>query len=160
MSASCRCCQGDQARVDASGRVRMDPDHRLACVSRVPIFRGLPEEDRRRIAARATTRLVPKGEVVQQQGGMPALQIVHSGQVKQSLLAEDGTDTFIVAGGETSGVVVQSLGVTGFHIGPQIAPGVPWVRAVDRPISLALKSGNFGGERFLDEALDALAAGR
>lgn len=40
MSASCRCCQGDQARVDASGRVRMDPDHRLACVSRVPIFRG------------------------------------------------------------------------------------------------------------------------
>ncbi|QQP91772.1 four-carbon acid sugar kinase family protein [Skermanella sp. TT6] len=68
------------------------------------------------------------------------------------LLAEDGTDTFIVAGGETSGVVVQSLGVTGFHIGPQIAPGVPWVRAVDRPISLALKSGNFGGPRFFFDA--------
>lgn len=95
MSASCRCCQGDQVRVDASGRVRMDPDHRLACVSRVPIFRGLPEEDRRRIAARATTRLVPKGEVVQQQGGMPALQIVHSGQVKQCLLAEDGTQRLL-----------------------------------------------------------------
>ncbi|EWY41904.1 membrane protein [Skermanella stibiiresistens SB22] len=68
------------------------------------------------------------------------------------LLAEDGTDTFIVAGGETSGIVVQSLGVTGFHIGPQIAPGVPWVRAVDRPISLALKSGNFGGPRFFFDA--------
>jgi len=68
------------------------------------------------------------------------------------LLAEDGFDTFIVAGGETSGIVVQSLGVTGFHIGPQIAPGVPWVRAVDRPISLALKSGNFGKERFFFDA--------
>ena len=95
MSASCHCCQGDQARVDASGRVRLDPDHRLACVSRVPIFRELSEADRRRIASRATTRLVPKGEVVQQQGGMPALQIVHSGQIKQSLLAEDGTQRLL-----------------------------------------------------------------
>ena len=38
-----------------------------------------------------------------------------------TLLAGEGFDTFIVAGGETSGIVVQSLGVTGFHIGPQIA---------------------------------------
>ena len=57
-------------------------------------------------------------------------------------------DHFIVAGGETSGSVVKSLGVEAFHIGPQIAPGVPWVRAVDKPISLALKSGNFGAEDF------------
>ncbi|WP_319483713.1 3-oxo-tetronate kinase [uncultured Cohaesibacter sp.] len=57
-------------------------------------------------------------------------------------------DHFIVAGGETSGAVVKSLGVAAFHIGPQIAPGVPWVRAVDKPISLALKSGNFGTEDF------------
>jgi hydroxypyruvate isomerase len=38
---------------------------------------------------------------------------------------------FIVAGGETSGIVTTSLGVEGFHIGPQIAPGVPWVRSLD-----------------------------
>ena len=63
-----------------------------------------------------------------------------------------GFARFIVAGGETSGVVTQSLGISGFHIGPQIAPGVPWVRAIDRPVSLALKSGNFGGERFFLEA--------
>jgi 3-dehydrotetronate 4-kinase len=73
-----------------------------------------------------------------------------------TLLANEGFDTFIVAGGETSGIVVQSLGVTGFHIGPQIAPGVPWVRAVDRPISLALKSGNFGKERFFFDAQQAI----
>jgi uncharacterized protein YgbK (DUF1537 family) len=63
-------------------------------------------------------------------------------------LGEAGFDRFIVAGGETSGAVVQALGVKGLHIGPQIAPGVPWVRAVDKPYSLALKSGNFGAERF------------
>ena len=63
-------------------------------------------------------------------------------------LAEAGFTRFVVAGGETSGAVVQALGVSGFHIGPQIAPGVPWVRAVDRPYSLALKSGNFGTPSF------------
>lgn len=71
-----------------------------------------------------------------------------------SLLAKEGFDHFIVAGGETSGVVVQSLGITGFHIGPQITPGVPWVRAVNAPLSLALKSGNFGDEQFFFKAQD------
>ncbi len=68
------------------------------------------------------------------------------------MLEAAGYDQFIVAGGETSGIVTQSLGITGFHIGPQIAPGVPWVRATGKPISLALKSGNFGGERFFFDA--------
>ncbi len=64
------------------------------------------------------------------------------------LLRAEGFDHFIIAGGETSGAVVKALGVKAFHIGPQIAPGVPWVRAVDQPVSLALKSGNFGDEDF------------
>lgn len=59
---------------------------------------------------------------------------------------------FIVAGGETSGVVTQSLAVKGFHIGPQIAPGVPWVKSVEGELSLALKSGNFGDENFFAKA--------
>lgn len=63
-------------------------------------------------------------------------------------LAEGGIRRFVVAGGETSGSVTQALNVTGFAIGPQIAPGVPWVRALNRPLSLALKSGNFGTESF------------
>ena len=67
-------------------------------------------------------------------------------------LKAEGFDHFIVAGGETSGAVVKSLGIKAFHIGPQIAPGVPWVRAVDQPISLALKSGNFGDEDFFLKA--------
>ncbi len=67
-------------------------------------------------------------------------------------LAEGGITRFIVAGGETSGVVTQSLGITGFHIGPCISPGVPWVNALHAPVSLALKSGNFGDESFFIRA--------
>lgn len=69
-----------------------------------------------------------------------------------SRLKAAGFDHFIVAGGETSGSVVKALGIKAFHIGPQIAPGVPWVRAVDQPVSLALKSGNFGNEDFFTAA--------
>lgn len=66
-------------------------------------------------------------------------------------LADAGTTTFVVAGGETAGAVVQSLGVRGLRIGPEIAPGVPWVRALEKPYSMALKSGNFGQKRFFFE---------
>ncbi|CAO97413.1 3-oxo-tetronate kinase [Erwinia tasmaniensis] len=67
-------------------------------------------------------------------------------------LQRRGWQRFIVAGGETSGVVAQALGIDAFHIGPAISPGVPWVRAVQQPISLALKSGNFGDEDFFARA--------
>ncbi|WP_409440109.1 3-oxo-tetronate kinase [Psychromonas sp. GE-S-Ul-11] len=63
-----------------------------------------------------------------------------------------GICNFIVAGGETSGVVTQSLQVDGFHIGPQITPGVPWVKAINDNLSLALKSGNFGDPTFFTKA--------
>lgn len=63
-----------------------------------------------------------------------------------------GVARFIVAGGETSGAVTQALGVSGFEIGPQIAPGVPWTRSLDGQIELALKSGNFGDPHFFRTA--------
>ena len=63
-----------------------------------------------------------------------------------------GVRNFIVAGGETSGVVAQSLNLDGFYIGPQIAPGVPWVKAINGDLSMALKSGNFGDEPFFTMA--------
>lgn len=67
-------------------------------------------------------------------------------------LQQRGWQRFIVAGGETSGVIAQTLGIDAFHIGPTISPGVPWVRAVSQPVSLALKSGNFGDENFFARA--------
>lgn len=63
-----------------------------------------------------------------------------------------GVERFIVAGGETSGIVTKSLEVDGFFIGPAIAPGVPWVRSINSTISLTLKSGNFGQEDFFLKA--------
>lgn len=67
-------------------------------------------------------------------------------------LRDKGFTRFIVAGGETSGAVTTALGVSGFHVGPQIAPGVPWVRALDDSVELALKSGNFGAPDFFSHA--------
>lgn len=64
------------------------------------------------------------------------------------ILADSGTNRFIVAGGETSGAVVNGLGLSALEIGPEIAPGVPWTRTPDARFGLALKSGNFGTPEF------------
>ncbi|PDS40301.1 hypothetical protein CO665_02465 [Rhizobium anhuiense] len=73
-------------------------------------------------------------------------------------LVENGVNELIVAGGETSGAIVKSLGVDQLAVGNEIAPGVPWVGATSngRPLTLALKSGNFGGPRFFIDAWDRL----
>ncbi len=72
-------------------------------------------------------------------------------------LVEAGVRKLIVAGGETSGAVVSKLGVQGLRIGPEIDPGVPWTVSLgEREIALALKSGNFGGPNFFEEAFDRL----
>ncbi|EEC2831455.1 tRNA pseudouridine(13) synthase TruD [Salmonella enterica subsp. enterica serovar Typhimurium] len=103
------------------------------------------------ISATASTQALA---AIQQQYG--ATEASHAVEALFSLLAarlaEGGITRFIVAGGETSGVVTQSLGITGFHIGPCISPGVPWVNALHAPVSLALKSGNFGDESFFIRA--------
>ncbi len=74
-------------------------------------------------------------------------------------LVDAGTQRLVVAGGETSGAVVQALDVHTLHIGAAICPGVPWTQAVraagQAPLKLALKSGNFGGPEFFTEALAA-----
>ena len=69
-------------------------------------------------------------------------------------LVQAGVRRLVVAGGETSGAVVDRLGLPGFLVGAEIAPGVPVLRAVGgTDLTLALKSGNFGGETFFEEAL-------
>lgn len=65
-----------------------------------------------------------------------------------------GVRRFVVAGGETSGAVVQALGVRALRIGAQIDPGVPATVSIgSTPLALALKSGNFGGVDFFEKAL-------
>ena len=79
-------------------------------------------------------------------------------EVAQGLLRL-GVRQLVVAGGETSGAVVQALGVRQMQIGPQIDPGVPWCHAFgnDGPLHLALKSGNFGSDDFFTKAFAQLA---
>lgn len=71
-------------------------------------------------------------------------------------LVGKGVRNIITAGGETSSAVVQRLAITSFAIGKQIAAGVPWLKVLDSNLSLALKSGNFGGENFFAEAFEMM----
>jgi 3-dehydrotetronate 4-kinase len=71
-------------------------------------------------------------------------------------LVSSGVRRLVVAGGETSGAVVDRLGIPGFLVGAEIAAGVPVLRAVGAQggeMLLALKSGNFGGPEFFSDAL-------
>lgn len=71
-------------------------------------------------------------------------------------LVKAGVRRLVVAGGETSGAVVQRLGVTSLRIGTEIDPGVPWTHATPpsapEGLLLALKSGNFGARDFFLKA--------
>ena len=92
------------------------------------------------------------------------LGTAHAGELVEQALAriavalvERGVRRLVVAGGETSGAVVQALRITQLAIGAQIDPGVPWT-AARSPIAggqwlhLALKSGNFGSTDFFTKA--------
>lgn len=68
-----------------------------------------------------------------------------------------GVTRFIVAGGETSGAIVERLQVRALRIGPEIDPGVPWTATPDGDLALALKSGNFGTSDFFLKALRYLS---
>jgi uncharacterized protein YgbK (DUF1537 family) len=66
-----------------------------------------------------------------------------------------GARRIVVAGGETSGAVVEALSPGPLRVGASIAPGVPGL-FTHRGQGLALKSGNFGGDDFFDHALRVL----
>ncbi|WP_052207126.1 3-oxo-tetronate kinase [Sinomonas humi] len=71
----------------------------------------------------------------------------------------EGVRELVVAGGESSGRVVQELGVKALRIGPAISPGVAWANATaadGTSLSLALKSGNFGERDMFTTAWSAL----
>ncbi len=75
-------------------------------------------------------------------------------------LVQLGVQQLVIAGGETSGACVQSLGIAQMQIGPQIDPGVPWCHAQSAVgnVHITLKSGNFGTEDFFSKAFKVLAS--
>ncbi|MBQ0822002.1 four-carbon acid sugar kinase family protein [Microvirga terrae] len=85
---------------------------------------------------------------------------MNAGEIVERTLAEIakalpglGFTRLIVAGGETSGAVVNALDVDALAIGPEIDPGVPWTRSLAGiDLALALKSGNFGTPDFFLKA--------
>ncbi|MFY9317847.1 MAG: 3-oxo-tetronate kinase [Burkholderiales bacterium] len=107
----------------------------------VLIYATAAPEDVR--AAQAQLGVQRAGEIIEH-----CLARVAKGMVAQ------GVRRLVVAGGETSGAVVNALGVPALRIGPQIDPGVPWTQSLGEPrLALALKSGNFGAVDFFDKAL-------
>ena len=104
-----------------------------------------------------SVRAVQDSLGVQQAGTLveDALAAVAKGLVERSVRQ------LVVAGGETSGAVVQALGVGQLRIGAQIDPGVPWCHAAatacDAQLHLALKSGNFGSPDFFRKSFQLLS---
>ena len=73
-------------------------------------------------------------------------------------LVNQGVRQLIVAGGETSGAVVNALEIRALRIGPEIDPGVPWTETLGATkLALALKSGNFGTEDFFVKSFGMLS---
>lgn len=76
------------------------------------------------------------------------------GQIATRLVGA-GARRLVVAGGETSGAVMEALRVPGLYVGREISPGVPWTVSIgDPPLALALKSGNFGDADFFMRAFE------
>jgi uncharacterized protein YgbK (DUF1537 family) len=117
--------------------------------------------------------LYASADSAQVSAAQDALGVARAGEVVEAAFAQIakrlvmcGVRELIVAGGETSGAVVQALGVRALRIGEEIAPGVPWTEAVGQlalpeqasdgagPLRLALKSGNFGTPDFFLKALE------
>ena len=161
LSGSCSAMTNRQVEIYAATApsFRLDPidliDH--GPTQALDWLKNQPEEAAPIIYATADPASV---KAVQQKLG-----VAKAGELVEDTLAalavsarEHGRRRFVVAGGETSGAVTRALGVSRLDIGKEIAPGVPWCFAEsgDKPVAIALKSGNFGKETFFADALATL----
>ena len=123
---------------------------------------------RQRLSEQAPVLIYASADPINVAAAQQALGVARAGQLVEEALSQlavtlvnEGVGRLLVAGGETSGAVVSALGITTLRIGEQIDPGVPWTQAPladrDVPLSLALKSGNFGGIDFFTRAFEVLA---
>ena len=75
------------------------------------------------------------------------------------MLRQAGFNRIVVAGGETSGAVIDALAPAQLAVGREIDPGVPalYSPGAGDAYAIALKSGNFGALDFFDKALTVMA---
>jgi len=113
----------------------------------------LVAEARRRMEREGLAAIVSSaGPEHQTPGAQQSVEAAFA-QLARELPAEQ----VIVAGGETSGAVVEALGISAVEITGMIDPGVPSLLAIGgRPVRLALKSGNFGRDDFFAAAIQHL----
>ncbi len=123
---------------------------------------------RERLAA-GPVLITASAEAAQLQAVQAQLGASRAGELVEHTLAaigrglvQLGVRQLVVAGGETSGAVVQALEITQLQIGAQIDPGVPWCAAQSpaaggQLLHITLKSGNFGTADFFSKAFAALA---
>jgi uncharacterized protein YgbK (DUF1537 family) len=78
-------------------------------------------------------------------------------RIAQGLVGEPGVRQLVVAGGETSGAVVQALGVQRCASARRSTPACPGRRPWPGRCTWRLKSGNFGGVDFFTKALRQVA---
>ncbi|WP_456625850.1 3-oxo-tetronate kinase [Bradyrhizobium sp. URHC0002] len=68
-----------------------------------------------------------------------------------------GVRRFVVAGGETSGAIVEHLGIRRLRVGPYGGPGIGTaVTEDDDPVALCLKSGKLGPDDLFATTLEAM----
>ena len=107
----------------------------------VLVYSSAPPEDR----AAATAAMGPRtAEILERTLGALACTAV-----------DLGVRRVVVAGGETSGAVVEALGVDSVVVRGEEDTGVPWCVTTGSPsLALLLKSGNFGAPDLLVRAVD------
>ncbi|MCU1510056.1 MAG: hypothetical protein JWQ12_2321 [Glaciihabitans sp.] len=101
---------------------------------------------------------VERDEILRAQnqvGIRPAAELVESALARIAVGARElGATRLIIAGGEVSGAVVNALNIARVSVHDEVAPGVPWIATGGpNPMTLLLKSGNFGAPEFFIEAV-------
>lgn len=73
-------------------------------------------------------------------------------------LRDTGVARFVISGGETSGSVLEHLGIDRLQVGAYVAPGISRGVAIDSagPLALCLKSGKLGPADMLLPMLDSM----
>ncbi len=159
LSGSCSSATNAQVQAwRAAGRPSFAIDPRALARSEPVVDRAVTWArdwlDREPVLIYATSEVAELKAVQAELGAEHAGALVEAGLAMIARrLVDCGVRRIVVAGGETSGAVVQALRVQSLRIGASICPGVPWTQAEGRPLWLALKSGNFGGPDFFDQAL-------
>jgi uncharacterized protein YgbK (DUF1537 family) len=140
------------------------PVHMIDPVSAVGRAEAVAEEalawasghiDRAPVAIAVSSRPEQVAALQQKLGRLKAARLAEDimGRIAKGLQAR-GVRKFVIAGGETSGAVLEALGVRVLDVGPYEGPGTSRAVTVDAdPMSFYLKPGKLGAVDMLERAL-------